>query len=610
MEHLVDNGGEDYEILRATPEETVPFLETRSSSEAGFVKTKLYVRNATEVLAAPWLLLFLSTEFLYFTSSLIAAVDNLLPPSTRPDLQLDCRYYPTVHIFLPCCQEPTDVPVDSLRAALKLDYPVDRFKVLVLDDGGDDELKAICETLQVETGGQVVYLRRKKIPGVPHHFKCGNLNFGLEHSDSEYVVMMDADMILHPSFLLRLLPHIVNSPGISFVQIPQGFYNLTLGDPLNDSSIMGYEKVLAHRDSLGCASCIGTGCLFRRKHLDAIGGFQPQSITEDTTTAYTLFREGYRSVYLKEKLQIGLVPWTFEGYVKQRYRWGLGAMQQFKATWKAMLGEDSKLNFVLKVLYFWHSGYYFLSVVNFILIGCLLGTLVFNPKFTVGTMEDTREQIVNACYSLLLWRIMWTCLWLQVPLSIQSRNRDESCFWWMSPYFTNMIFETFFSYSSTFRFVPTSNVDRNAFKGNKSPWMKHISELKHVKFHIVYTLVIVSVVPTKVYIAVKNYGVEDCVGSVYVVAISFFLLTTCAHMMVPVLYILFPTSFKPSQRKSLLKYDADGVPTFSDEDCLPKWHWSVWLYEGLSVTTFAFWIFMLWMMKTGADITRCKERVH
>ncbi|CAM6091690.1 unnamed protein product [Calypogeia fissa] len=185
MEHPVDNGGEDYEVLRATPEEKVPFLETKSSSEAGdafsrsyslklflhmltsffivahlaaftyylFVKTKLYVRNAAEVLAAPWLLLFL-----YFTSSLIAAVDNLLPPSTRPDLQLDGRYYPTVHILLPCCQEPTDVPVDSLHAALKLDYPVDRFKVLVLDDGGDDELKAISETLQVETGGQVVYL--------------------------------------------------------------------------------------------------------------------------------------------------------------------------------------------------------------------------------------------------------------------------------------------------------------------------------------------------------------------------------------------------------------------------------------------------------------------
>ncbi|CAM6091694.1 unnamed protein product [Calypogeia fissa] len=569
-------------------------------------KAKLYARNAGEVLATPWLLALLCIEFIYFGSSLVSAMDNFLPPRKRPTLQLDGGYYPTVHIFLPCCKEPTDVPVESIRAALKIHYPPDRFKVLVLDDGGDDDLKAICETMQVETGGQVVYLRRKKIPGVPHHFKCGNMNYGLKHSNSEYVVMMDADMILHPSFLLRLLPHIVHSPGISFVQVPQAFYNLPLGDPLNDSCIMGYDKVMANRDSLGCATCIGTGCIFRRKHLDAIGGFQPQSITEDTTTAYALFREGYRSVYLTEKLQIGLAPWTFEGYVKQRCRWGQGAMQQFRATWKEMLGKDSKLNVILKIIYFWHSGYYFLSIVNFLLVAGFVVALLLELQFTVGTVEDNRQQIVNLCYNLILWRIMWIILWLQVPQSIQSRNRDESTFWWMSPFYLKIIYETLFSYSSTFKFVPTSNVDRNASKGNQSPWMKHISELKHVKFHIAYTLVIVSLVTTKIYIALKHYGLDDCRKSFYVLAISFFLLTTCAHMMLPVLYIVFPTGFESSQRKSLLKYDADGVPTFRYEDCLPKWYWSVLLYEGLALTTLGFWTLVLWMVKTKADTRWCK----
>ncbi|CAM6085534.1 unnamed protein product [Calypogeia fissa] len=572
-----------------------------------FFKLMLYARNTKEVLDAPWLLLLLWIEFIYFGSTAIAAMDNFLPPGKRPDLQLDGHYYPTVHIFLPCCKEPTDVPVESIRAALKMDYPADRFKVLVLDDGGDDELKAICETMQVETGGQVVYLRRKKTPGVPHHFKCGNMNYGLQHSNSEYVVMMDADMILHPSFLRRLLPHIVNSPDISFVQIPQSYYNLPLGDPLNDSSILGYDKVLVHRDSLGCATCIGTGCIFRRKHLNGIGGFQPQSITEDTTTAYALFREGYRSVYVNEKLQIGLVPWTFEGYIKQRCRWGQGAMQQFTATWKTMLGKDSKLNFILKILYFWHSGYYFLSIVNFILVGTLLGALVFKPKFTVGTEEDSRQQIENLAYNLIFWRLMWTCLWLQVPQSIQSRNRDESHFWWMSPYFAKMIYETFFSYSSTFKFVPTSNVDRNASRGNRSPWMKQLSELKHVRFHVAYTLVIVSVVTTKVYVVLQQYGLADCGESFYVIGVSFFLLNTCAHMMLPVMYILWPTGYKPPQRKSLLKYDADGVPMFNPEDCVPKWYWSVMFYETLACTMLAFWTFVLWMVRTKADTRWCMK---
>ena len=84
-------------------------------------------------------------------------------------------------------------------------------KVFVLDDGGDEELQSFCDDLKVRDPGRVVYIRREKVKGVPHNFKCGNINNGLKYSEAEYVVMMDADMILHLSYLCRLLPHIVNS---------------------------------------------------------------------------------------------------------------------------------------------------------------------------------------------------------------------------------------------------------------------------------------------------------------------------------------------------------------------------------------------------------------
>ncbi len=203
-----------------------------------------------------------------------------------------------------------------MKAALALDYPQDRFKAFVLDDGADDELRAFRQALQVETAAErLEYIRRIKVKGVPHHFKCGNMNNGLKQSNSEYAVMMDADMILQSSFLRRTLPHIVDAPDVAFVQIPQSFYNLPIGDPLHDSCVLGYNRVVLHRDSLGTTTCVGT--LFRRKCFhDEIGGFQPQSITEDTMTAYMLFNQGYKSVYINEKLQFGLTPWTFEGFVK------------------------------------------------------------------------------------------------------------------------------------------------------------------------------------------------------------------------------------------------------------------------------------------------------
>lgn len=144
-------------------------------------KIKLYYKDLHKALAAPWLLIILGCECLYVMGSMIAAVDYLVPPTpakppssinnmngydeydAKSDLAASKRY-PLVHVMIPCCKEPTDVPQESVLAALALNYPKDRFKVFVLDDGGDDDLKAFCDTMRVESGSdQLVYLRREKV---------------------------------------------------------------------------------------------------------------------------------------------------------------------------------------------------------------------------------------------------------------------------------------------------------------------------------------------------------------------------------------------------------------------------------------------------------------
>lgn len=118
----------------------------------------------------------------------------------------------------------------------------------VLDDGGDDELKAWVEGEAVEMygAGRVRYLRRTKPKGVPHHFKAGNINHGLQHASGEFIAILDADMIPSKYFLSSLLPHFT-APDIAFVQCPQSFYNIVKGDPLNDASQDFYDVLLPHR---------------------------------------------------------------------------------------------------------------------------------------------------------------------------------------------------------------------------------------------------------------------------------------------------------------------------------------------------------------------------
>lgn len=551
----------------------------------------LYSLYPKELLQSSWLLILLFCECVYLFTALLGAIDHVLPPSSRPDLgYLDTsqKNIPTVDIFIPCCKEPTEVPVEAVKAALAIDYPSDLVKVFVLDDGGDDELRAWCDDVSAKTP-RLVYIRRKKLKGVPHNFKCGNMNNGLTYSNSEYIVMMDADMILHPSYLRRLLPHIVSSTDVTFVQVPQAFYNLPIGDPLNDSCIMGYHRILPNRDSVGTASCVGTGTLFRRKHLDEIGGFQPQSITEDTMTAYTLFNRGYESVYVDEKLQIGLTPWTFEGYVKQRTRWGKGAIQQWCATWRICLGPGSQLNFLQKLYYINHTSFYFVSFVNALLMGTLLAALAFNWKISVGTDRENVKLIKNLTLYLISLRLSWIVVWLHVPQGVMMRNREESQFWWMTPYFMKMCVESLHNFKSTFEFVPSSNIDRNAAAAAKQSGaiQKWITKYAQVKWHLAFIVIAMTVVCAR---GAHAFATRDCDETFLAVGLSIFLVSVSAHMVVPVSYLTFSPNFKPADRKTLIRFNAEGVPQFTQTDGAPKWSWDVVPYEMLSWITLIFWM--------------------
>lgn len=65
--------------------------------------------------------------------------------------------------------------MDTVKAAADMDYPQNRFRVLVCDDGGSDELKRQTESWASQYAPNLVYHRRVKIKGVPHHAKAGNM---------------------------------------------------------------------------------------------------------------------------------------------------------------------------------------------------------------------------------------------------------------------------------------------------------------------------------------------------------------------------------------------------------------------------------------------------
>ena len=149
----------------------------------------------------------------------------------RPKLRLLGNSVPSVDVLVTCCGEDDSLVLDTAMAACNVDYPSDRFRVLVLDDGASAGLKEMVESRQKHSFDNMYYISRPKFPGVPHHFKAGNLNYALKETQNmpggaaNFVAALDADMIPEKSWLRALLPHMLQDPNCSMACPPQVRYS-------------------------------------------------------------------------------------------------------------------------------------------------------------------------------------------------------------------------------------------------------------------------------------------------------------------------------------------------------------------------------------------------
>ena len=284
-----------------------------------------------------------------------------------------------IDIIIPCCKEPLQMIKDTVSAVIAIDW--NDIDIFVCDDGADDDLKEWIDHLQKEIlknlptplKRSITYVRRLKED--PHHAKAGNINNCFKsYCSSKYVAVIDADMIIHPSFLRRSIP--MFGGNVAYVQTPQTYYNIGSKDPwASDAQKRFYynvQHIALHR--WGASECVGTGVIFRHKHLASIGGFTYGSLTEDTATGLELHKAGYSSCYLPQVLQLGTTPPSLAGQYRQKMRWTLGGLQTFHKS--RILFDGSLRGFVQKWPYL-SIGIHFYSVILVYIPTVLLACISF-----------------------------------------------------------------------------------------------------------------------------------------------------------------------------------------------------------------------------------------
>ncbi len=222
---------------------------------------------------------------------------------------------PAIDVFITVCGEEPELVRRTVCAARDMELA---HRTWVLDDGRSDVIKDIC------AGEDAGYLRREG----REHAKAGNVNAALARTSGEFVVILDADHVPEPSFLIEVLPHFADAD-VAFVQSPQFYTNRVnlVSEGSAEAQRIFYELVCPGKNRFNAAFCVGTNVMFRRRALEGIGGIATGSNSEDIWTSLKLHRAGWKSIYVPEVLARGLSPQDVASYLKQQLRWASGGFE-------------------------------------------------------------------------------------------------------------------------------------------------------------------------------------------------------------------------------------------------------------------------------------------
>ncbi|HKR02281.1 MAG TPA: glycosyltransferase [Pyrinomonadaceae bacterium] len=241
-----------------------------------------------------------------------------------------------------------------LKSVTEIDYPRDRLEIQVLDDSTDETVKLAEATVEHyrREGFDIHYIHRTDRTG----FKAGALENGLKTAKGELVAIFDADFVPKPDCLRKLVDFFTD-PLVGCAQMRwshiNGDYNLLTR--LQTIMLDGHfvvEQTVRNRTG-GFFNFNGTAGIWRRRAIEMSGGWQHDTLTEDTDLSFRAQLMGWRFVYLLDEDAPSEIPVEINAFKAQQRRWAKGVMQVglklFRRIWAARLPLRVKLEMFFRL---------------------------------------------------------------------------------------------------------------------------------------------------------------------------------------------------------------------------------------------------------------------
>ena len=255
--------------------------------------------------------------------------------------QGEAAYLPKVAIVVPCFNEARTLG-GTMRSLLALEYPQDKFEIIVVDDGSTDETLAIAREFESDARVRVFH----KENGGKHTA----MNFALAHTDAELIGCLDADSVVEKCGLLAVVPVFKNAriaavtPGIH-VRDPQTM--------LQHVQNVEYRLSIFNRFIFAGLGSVfitpGPFSVFRTSVIRELGGWRHGHSTEDMEMALRMQVAGYLIANAPGAIVHTSTPRTLRALFRQRVRWTYGWLRN-AVDYRFMIGNARYGNLGLIIL--------------------------------------------------------------------------------------------------------------------------------------------------------------------------------------------------------------------------------------------------------------------
>lgn len=230
---------------------------------------------------------------------------------------LELSSYPTVTIVVPCYNEEETID-KTVKSLLSLDYPKDKIKIFLVDDGSKDNTWSVIQ--EFKDNPSIVLLQKEN--GGKHTA----LNLALENTTSEFFGCLDSDSLVHPQALLRILKYFEMDEKTMAVAPSIIVYNPK--NILQYAQNVEYDMSIYTKKMLGFMGGIhvtpGPFSIFRKKVFDNLGPYHKAHNTEDQEIALRMQEHGYKIDHCPDAYVYTSTPDSVIKLYRQRLRWIYG----------------------------------------------------------------------------------------------------------------------------------------------------------------------------------------------------------------------------------------------------------------------------------------------